>query len=305
MNQIEKNEFKSRRWNFWNIQNKWAPYIFIAPFFICFSIFLIWPIAYAFFLSFHSWGGFGPLQFNGIGNYLSLGGDKLFRKAAWNTVYYTVGTMLTVLPLALILAMVLNNPRRKFKNFFRAMYFLPSITCVAVIAITFLIIYNKDFGLLNFVLKKLGLAGDYGWVESRNLVKPAILGLMLWRWTGYNAIYFLAGLQSIPQELYDAGKVDGANSLQMFYYITTPLLKPIIIFVVTVATISLLQIFTEPYILTGGGPANSSLSILQLIYREGLEFFHLGRASALSFILFIIIFCVSFFQIKKLGLWEE
>ena len=148
----------------------------------------------------------------------------------------------------------------------------------------------KNFNLDISPGEKIGLIGDYGWLESEHLVKPAIIGLMLWRWTGYNIIYFLAGIQSIPEELYEAGKIDGANSLQMFYYITVPLLKPIIVFVVTVATISLLQIFTEPYILTGGGPTNSSLSLLQLIYREGFEFFHFDKASALSFILFIIVF---------------
>ncbi len=301
----DKNKLKNKIWNLWNIQAKWAPYIFVLPFFLCFGLFMIYPIGYALFLSFHTWSGFGPLQFSGLKNYLSLIHDKLFIKATWNTFYYTVGTLATVLPLALILAVILNSPRVKLKNFFKATYFVPSVTPVVVIAITFLLIYNKDFGLLNFILEKCGLGGGYGWLESRHLVKVAILGLMLWRWTGFNIIYFLTGLQSIPENLYEAAKVDGANSFQTFIHITIPLLKPIIVFVVTVATISLLQIFTEPYILTGGGPAYSSLSILQLIYREGMEFFHLGRASALSFILFGIIFCISFFQTKKLGLWEE
>lgn len=281
-------------------QKRIAPYICISPFYILFLIFSVVPVFLAFYLSFSSWSGVGEAKFIGISNYIDIFKDQTFILSVKNTLWYIVASILLVLPLALLLAMILNNKALKFKSIFRSIYFMPILTSTVAIAIVFLLLYDRDYGLLNVPLIALGKE-PIDWLGSMELSKLAVIGLIAWRWTGYHMIFFLAGLQAIPQELYEAALVDGANKTQSFWYVTLPMLRPVITFELVTTLIGASQIFEEPFILTAGGPADSSLSLVEYLYRVGFEWLRFGYASAIGVILFIFIFIFSLLQIKYLG----
>jgi ABC-type sugar transport system permease subunit len=281
-------------------QKKIAPYICISPFYILFLIFSIVPVFFAFYLSFSSWSGVGQAKFVGLSNYTSLFKDQTFALSIRNTIWYIIASILLVLPLALLLAIILNTKILKFKGFFRSMYFMPILTSTVAIAIVFRLLYDRDYGLLNAPLIAWGKE-PLDWLGSIELSKLAVIGLVTWRWTGYHMVFFLAGLQSIPPELYESALVDGANKAQSFWYITLPMLRPVITFELVTTLIGASQIFEEPYILTSGGPADSSLSIAEYLYRVGFEWLRFGYASSIGVILFVFIFTFSLLQVKYLG----
>ena len=285
-------------------QRKVAPYVFISPFYILFFIFMIAPTFYALYASFTNWMGLETPQFIGLKNYFNLFKDSAFRLAMVNTLWYSSASVFIVVPLALLLAVLLNAGWLKLREFFRAVYFMPIITSAVVVGIIFVLVYNYQYGLLNWVLRSVGLLAP-AWLGTKAWVKPAIIGLIIWRWTGHHMIYFLAGLQSVPQEIYEAAIVDGADRFQSLVYITIPLLRPIILFVVVITTIGSLQIFEEPYILTRGGPADASLSLALYLYRSGFEFMRLGFGSSIGFVLFAIIFSLTIVQTRLFGMFKE
>ncbi|NMB11699.1 MAG: sugar ABC transporter permease [Firmicutes bacterium] len=290
----------------WRLQEKAAPYIFIAPFFLSFFVFMAYPIVFNFRLCFTEWMGVGPFRYVGLANFTRLLTDVAFRRAVANSSFYAFGTILVVLPVALALAIMMNSPELRYQTFFKSGFFLPSVTPVIVVSIVFLLIYNEDYGLLNYVLRRVNLIErPVPWVNSTSLVKPAILILILWRWAGYNMVYYLAGLAGIPKDFLEAATVDGATRWQVFWHITLPLLKPTIIFTVTTSLIGSYQIFTEPYIMTDGGPSFASISLVQVIYRTGFQQLEFGRAAAMSLVVFIIIFGLSFLQMRWLRVWED
>jgi len=284
--------------NWWNRrQQRVAPYIFILPFYILFMTFMIYPIGFGLFLSFHQWSGIGPMEYVGVGQYFRLFTDETFLLSFFNTIWYMIASLVCNLTFSLILAVILNSQLVKFKGGFRAIYFLPIVTSTVAAAIMFTLLYDKDYGLLNVPLIALGKA-PIDWLGSTDLSKLAVIGVIIWRWMGFNMVYFLAGLQTIPQELYEVAEIDGANRTKKFFYITVPLLRPIILLVSVLTLIGSSQIFEEPYILTTGGPADSSLSIAQYLYRVGMEYLNLGYAAAIGFFLFGMVFFFSWLQIK-------
>jgi len=280
---------------------KVAPYFFISPFFILFAIFFLLPTLAALILGFFRWSSLGTPEFFGLRNYERLFADPIFWKAVKNTIFYSSVSLFVIVPLALLEALALNSPRLRFRTFWRAIYFAPIVTSAVAISLVFRHLYNAQYGLINQILLTLG-GMPIDWLGDGSYVKIAVMGVVLWRWTGLIAIYFLAGLQSIPEELHEAAAIDGANGLQRFFHITVPLLRPVTLFVSIIVLIGSLQIFDDPQVLFGtanpGGPANAGLSIVQYLYGRGIGQLLYGYASAVGLFLFFIIFSLSLFQFR-------
>ena len=287
-------------------QHKLAPYAFISPFYVLFAFFFLAPSLIALVLSLFRWDGINDPRFVLARNYGRLLSDKVFASAATNTAIYAVSSLLIVLPLALVLAVLLNAKSLRFSHVWRAMYFTPVVTSTVAITLVFQILYNQDTGLLNAPLIYLGLEPIY-WLGDRSWIKVAIIILIVWRSTGLLSIYFLAGLQSIPEELYEAASIDGASVLQKFFRITIPMLRPIILFVSIIVLLSSIQIFDEIHILTNGtgGPANASMSVVQYLYERGYTRLRLGFASAVGTVLFATVFILSLLQLQWYGVFRK
>ena len=285
-------------------QRRLSPYIFIAPFYLLFVTFFLGPALFALYLSFQSWNGIDEIVFVGFSNFTELTKDPAFLKALGNTAIYSGASLFIISPLSLILALVLNATFVRLKDLFRTVYFTPIVTSSIAISLVFLVLYNQRSGLLNQALGVLGVA-PINWLGSQQWSKVAVLGLVTWRWAGFNAIYFLAGLQTIPETLYEAAMVDGANRWDTFWHITLPMLRPVTLFVAVIVLIGSAQIFEEPYMLTRGGPVDSSLSIANHLYRVGMNYLRLGYASSIGFSLFAIIFLFSWLQMRLFGIFRE
>lgn len=283
-----------------------APYLFISPFFIIFTAFTIIPIIYSLWMSFHKLVGINvPLKFIGFKNYIALVQNPKFIHSLKVTFTYTISHVSIMVVLAIILALILNLDSLKGRNIYRLTFFLPVITSFVAAGMIFKLLLDRDMGLLNIILRMIGLKG-YAWLDVPNLALPSLIAIGTWRWVGYQMVILLAGLQNIPKELYDAARVDGAGILRVIFRITLPLLFPVIFFVIIMSVIGSLQLFDEPYILNigetvGGGPADSMLSVAIYLYQTGFVNFRLGYASAMGYVLTIIIFIVSIFQIRLLG----
>lgn len=290
---------------FWSRhQRTISPYLFVLPFFALFAIFLAYPVIYSFVLSFYDARGLGPRTFIGLENYAELLGDPRFLKAVVNTTYYAAGSVFLLSPLALLLALALNAKWMKLKGLFRIAFFIPVITSEVVVAIMFTLVFDMDYGLLNALLHSIGLE-PIPWLRSTAWAMPSIILLGVWIWLGLNALYFLAGLQNIEPEFYEAASIDGAGRMQIFRYITIPLLKPVILFVVIQAIIGSYQLFAQPWVLTEGGPQDATLTVTMYLYLQGFRFFNLGYASAIGYALVVIIFVLSFLQLVGFGTFRR
>ena len=243
-------------------------------------------------------------SFVGFGNFTDLFRDPIFWKSLWNTVYFALGTLILQLPVALLLAILLNSKLVKGKNFLRLAFFTPVLVAGVFVAIIFNLIFDQRAGLINneFVL----FGKEIGWLSTESYVMPAVILTGVWQWAGFNMIYFLAGLQGIRQELYEAAAVDGANWWQSFVHITLPSLRPVIAFVFVVSMIGSFQLFDLPYILTNGGePSDAGTTIVMYLYKNGFQFMRLGYAATIGWVLFIIIAIISIVQLKLLGIFRE
>ncbi|WP_156289839.1 carbohydrate ABC transporter permease [Oceanobacillus salinisoli] len=278
-------------------------YLFISPFYLLFIVFGIFPILFSIFLSFHSWDGIGDMSFVGLNNFTSLFSDGVFWRSIINTFIIWIISVVPSIILGLIIANLINSPITRFKDFFKVTYFLPNVTAAVAVAIVFSSVFSTHFGLINFFLESIGLE-RIRWLTSSVGIKVVIALMVIWGSVGYNSILYLAGLQRIPKELYEAAQIDGANSLQIFTKVTLPLMKPIILFTVIMSTISGLQIFTEPQILAEGRPIQGSMTIVLYLYEQSFKFNQFGYGAAISWVLFIIILFFSilnwkFFQKPK------
>jgi ABC-type sugar transport system permease subunit len=287
------------------IRKNWVAYLFISPFYILFAVFGLFPILFSFYLSFTSWTGNGPMVFRGVKNYLELFQSDLFRISTFNTVVIWVGAHVPMLVIALVLAFILDSGLVRFQNFFKTLYFTPMVTSTVAVAFVFMTLYGERFGLINYVLQSLGLPVISWWGGTGFWIKPAIIILFIWRWTGWNMVIFLAGLQGIDSELYDAAKVDGASYPQILRYIVLPLLKPVILFALVLSFVGGITIFDEPYLLTWmrtlGGTNYAGLTLSYYLYYEGFQRGHLGYASALAYVICTIIIILSITNSKFLG----
>ena len=279
---------------------RYAPYAFLAPFFALFGVFMVFPLFDSIRLSMYSVRGMRNETFVGLANIDRLIADPVFWTALWNTAYFALGSLLLQLPVALALALLLSNARLKGRNLFRLSFFTPVLISGVFIAVIFYLLYDRRYGLVNMVL-----GSEIQWLQDPDLVMPALILAGVWRWAGFNMVYFLAGLQSIRRELYEAAAVDGAGTWQTFIHVTIPALKPVIAFVVITSMIGSFQLFDLPYVLTEGGPGNASLTMVMYLYKHGFEFINLGYAATIGWALAVIIGVISIIQVRFFGVFKE
>lgn len=281
-----------------------AAYLFILPFFLMFCFFLAFPIVQSFLLSFHKWIGIGPKDFVAFDNYIKLTGDARFREALLNNIIIGLAGIFIILPISLLFALLLDKRLKLFNNFFRVALFSPVVFSAVVIGITFQMIFTERFGLLNNVLELFHISG-LPWINSPKYALLSLIIVLLWRYAGYNMIFFIAGLQNIPLEYYESASIDGANSWQTFRYITLPQMRHTIAFVVILSLIGSFTLFGEPYVLTGGGPQDSTLTLAILLYETAFRFNKLGFGSAVAYAIFFIILMITLIQMKVLRVHNE
>ncbi len=269
-------------------------YLFTLPYLIFFTVFVAYPVGFAFYLTVHSWNIVRPEKpFVGFRNYERLLSDELFYKALQNTFVFLIVHIPLQIAVALLLAVVLNQKIRG-RAFFRVAFFLPFVTSGAIISLIWLRLYADD-GLLNNALNSVGLPA-LGWLSSPRLAMPSIAIMATWKNVGYYLMIFLAALQAIPSQLYEESYLNGANAWQRFWYITLPLLNPAMVLVVVLSTIGGFSLFVEPFVMTGGGPVDSTLSIVLYLYRQAFQFLRMGYAATLGVALALIIFAVTLLQ---------
>ncbi|RDU37093.1 sugar ABC transporter permease [Neobacillus piezotolerans] len=285
------------------ITPKSAPYLFIGPAFLLTLIFTVYPIISSFILSFQEVRGVEK-TFVGFANYARLFHDPVFYKALLNTAEILIIQVPIMLFIALLVAVGLHSSMVKAKAFFRISYFMPSITALVAASIVFMILLDERFGLVNYALSFMGIK-SIPWLTSPMWAKISVILVMTWRWTGYNMVIFLAGLQNIPHELYEAASIDGAGKIRQFFMITIPQLKPVFIFTVVMSTIGTLQLFDEPFILTNGGPNSATMTITLYLYNVGFKYFEFGYASAIAYVLVLITAIISLIQMKLVGDFKE
>lgn len=293
-----------------NSRNMWREvwknrfiYLYISPFYILFLVFGAFPIIYSFVLSFNKWDGIGKMQYVGLRQYQALLQDHDFLQSILNTFIIWVESTIPMLFFALVIAFLLNAKDLAGKEMYKTFYFLPNVTSIVAVAIIFGQLFG-NYGIINFVLTKLGLHP----IEWRNVpagIQVAISSMVFWRWVGYNAIIYLAGLQRIPTDLYEAAIVDGATRIQTFFKIVIPLLNPIILFTVITSTIGGLQLFTESQVFVGngGGPDGGGMTIVLYLYNEAFVRNLYGYASAIAWALAVIIVvfsAINWFATKQL-----
>ncbi|MEU1281322.1 sugar ABC transporter permease [Streptomyces sp. NPDC005805] len=271
---------------------KFSPYAYIAPFFTLFAAFGLFPLVYTAFVSLYriELQTPGDMEWRGLGNYTALLSDEFFWTALRNT--FTIGVLSTVpqLVIALGLAHLLNYKLRG-RTFLRTAMLLPYATSVAAATLVFAQLFGRDFGLINYVMGLVGI-GPVDWQNSTVASQIAVSTIVIWRWTGYNALIYLAGMQSIPNELYEAAEMDGASKWRQFFHVTLPGLRPTIVFTVIVSTIGATQLFGEPLLFEGsisGGISHQYQTLGLYMYEQGWGFFHLGRAAAIAWVMFLLI----------------
>jgi multiple sugar transport system permease protein len=288
----------------WRWRDDLVGWAFAAPFVILFLVFLAFPIVASFGLSFTSFG-LRDLQnpvgttFVGLQNYLDLFADSTFWGSLLNTVYFVVVGVPLTLIIGLLIANALNRGITRFRTAFRVGYYLPVITSIVAIAVVWRFLLNPDVGLLNMLLGAVGINGP-AWLADPTLAMPSIIAMAVWRNVGFAMVVFLAGLQAIPAVLYEAASMDGAGRWSTFRFVTVPMLRPTILFMTVITTIGYLQLFEEPFVMTDGGPVNKTLSVTMYMYQQGFKFFHQGYASAIAYVLFVIVAIVAFLQFRFL-----
>ena len=266
--------------------------LFLLPALLGTLIFIIIPVLCSFGLSFAKWDLLNPITFVGLENYKNLFNDKVFYQTLVNTIVFAISTSVFGVIIPLILASILNSKIRG-SEFFKTAYFLPFITPMIVIGIVWGWIFDPNIGLLNKLLHL-----HINWLYDVKFAMPALIAVSVWKLIGYNMIIFLSTLSSISQSLFEAAKIDGANSLQTFRHVTVPMLSPTIFFVVIITTISSFQVFDLIYLMTQGGPFNSTNVLVYSIYQNAFEYFNVGKASAIAYVLFAIILVLTLLQWK-------
>ena len=273
-------------------------WIFLAPAVLLIAIFSFVPMVQALLLSFQSGKG-ANLSWSGAYNYIRMFQDKIFLQSLMNNFIYLIIQVPIMLVLALILAAMLNNKSLKFKGLFRTAIFLPCATSLVSYAIIFRTLFAND-GLINFFLIKLGiLTTGYQFLTNTTSARIVIIIALVWRWTGYNMVFYLAGLQNIEYSIYEAARIDGASTFQIFKKITVPLLKPIILLTAIMSTNGTLQLFDESFNLTGGGPSNTTITMSHYIYNISFKYVpKFGYAAALSFLILFLVAFLAFIQMR-------
>lgn len=275
-----------------NIQNKVTAWLFILPALLGTFIFILIPVVFSFSLSFTDWDLLNEIRFVGLDNYKSVFTDGLFWQMLGNTFVYAISVSVLGVIIPLILACILNSKIRG-SEFYKTAYFIPFITPMIVIALVWQWIFDPNIGAVNTLLNL-----HINWLYDKSYAMPVLIAVSVWKLTGYNMIIFLSGLAGINQELLEASKIDGANAFQTFKNITVPLLSSTVFFVIVITSIGSFQVFDLIYMMTEGGPENSTMVLVYSIYKYAFEYFDVGRASAIAYVLFAIIFVLVLFQWK-------
>lgn len=264
--------------------------IFLLPALLGTLIFIVIPVICSFGLSFVQWDLLNPIKFVGFENYREIFHEGLFYKILGNTIVFALSTSLFGVIIPLILASILNTKIRG-SEFFKGAYFLPFITPMVVVGVVWAWIFDPNIGLLNQMLHL-----HLNWLYNSKLAMPALIVVSVWKLVGYNMIIFLSSLSAISQSLFEAAKIDGANSFQIFKNVTIPMLSPTIFFVVIITAISSFQVFDLIYLMTQGGPFDSTNVLVYAIYKNAFEYFNVGKASAIAYVLFVIILVLTLIQ---------
>jgi multiple sugar transport system permease protein len=297
----QANLVRSRPWWYAFRRGRWFGYIYGGPVIIAFLVFNLYPMALGLYLSFTKWDILSPPTFIGFGNWADLFKDDLLLRAVLQTLYYAVASVAGATLLSIALALALNQ-RLKTIGFYRTFFFLPAVTSLVAIAMVWRWIYNTEFGVLNAFLGSLGI-NPVNWLGDPVLAMPAVILMSIWRSAGFNTVLFLAGLQGVPQEYYEAAEIDGASKWDRFVHITLPLISPTTFFVVVNGLIGSWQVFDQVYILTRGGPLLSTVTVVYLIYSNGFEWYKTGYAAAMAYGLFLIIIALTAIQFRLQKRW--
>jgi len=292
---------RSRPWWYAFRRGRWFGYIYGGPVIIAFLVFNLYPMVLGLYLSFTKWDILSPPTFIGLGNWADLFKDDLLLRAVLQTLYYAVVSVTGATALSIALALALNQ-RLKTIGFYRTFFFLPAVTSLVAIAMVWRWIYNTEFGVLNAFLGSLGI-NPVNWLGDPVLAMPAVILMSIWRSAGFNTVLFLAGLQGVPQEYYEAAEIDGASKWDRFVHITLPLISRTTFFVVVNGLIGSWQVFDQVYILTRGGPLLSTVTVVYLIYSNGFEWYKTGYAAAMAYGLFLIIIALTAIQFRLQKRW--
>lgn len=277
----------------------WDAYLFLAPGLLLFAVFTVFALGFAFYLTFHEWSIIAPDKpFVGLDNYRDLLEDERFRRAAYNTLYFTGASVPVTMTVGLAVALLLNQPLRA-RGLLRVMYFLPVVTPFVVVAIIWKWLYNGDFGLFNYYLLKTKIIDEPAlWLADKNLAMPSIILMSVWAGVGFSMVVYLAALQAVPEELYDAAKVDGAGAWTRLRHVTIPMLRPATLFLMVMGIIGSFQIFTQIFIMTQGGPVDRTTTMMFYIYEAAFKFYEMGYASTLAYALFAMLFVFTLMQLR-------
>ena len=279
-----------------------AAWWFLAPALIVLGLFFLLPVIGALALSLtdydlYALANIHNLRFVALQNYWALLHRPLFWSALGNTFYFVLVGVPLSMGASLAAALLLNSPLARIKPFFRTALFAPVVTTVVAVAVIWRYLFNTKYGLVNYGLAEIGIH-PMDWLGDPHWAMPTIIAFAVWKNFGYNMIIFLAGLQAIPLDLYEAARIDGASAPRQFWHITLPMLKPTLLMVSILTVAGYFQLFAEPYVMTEGGPLQSTVSVLYLMYEDGFKWWNLGAASAVAFVLFVIIFVVTTLLLK-------
>ena len=295
---------KARRFSM-ATQEAIAGWLFILPILLGFLVFVVFSIIYSLVISLMQWDLLTPQVFVGLKNYISAFKDERFWQVLYNTVYFVIGMVPTVLVFSMLIAIGINGKVNKLTGFFKISFFAPSITSTIAIGMIWLWIFNPTNGMINTILYSIGLTDVPQWLQSVIWAKPALIIMRVWQMCGYYMIMFLAGLQTIPPTLYEAAEVDGARKWKKFRYITVPMLSNTTFFVIIMLIIEAFNIFEAIFVMTEGRPAGTTNTLLYYIYYNGFRVYKMGYASALAWILFAIVFVLTLVQFRMQNKKEE
>jgi len=279
-----------------------AGWLFVAPALTLIGVFFFVPVIAGLLLSLtdfdiYAIGALDTARFVGLRNYLQLLSNPVFWKALVNTLYFVLAGGPLTLFVSLVAALAVSSKLTRFQNLFRSVFFLPVVTTLVAEAIVWRYLYHPRYGLLNYALGTLGI-GPVDWLGDPHWSMPAIILLAVWRTFGYNMLIFIAGLQSIPEDLYEAAHLDGAGAWDRFVHVTMPSLAPTFLFVSIITLIGYFQLFAEPYVMTQGGPLKATTTIVLLMYEEGFRWWRMGMAAAIAFVLFLITLAGTLVQLR-------
>ncbi len=296
------------RWRRYRADQQWEGYLFLVPSLAGFLLFVVIPVIVALVLSLFEWTLLSPASFVGLANYISLlTRDPIFFQVLGNTLYFTATIVPLQLLAGLLLAMALNQAVRG-NTLYRLVYFMPVVTTIVAGALIFQWIFNKDFGIISAAIWRFNEATGLpiqppDWLNDPRWAKPAVVLLTLWKNVGFTMVIYLAGLQAIPQELYDAADVDGVTAWHRFRYITLPMVSPTTFFLMIIQMIGAFQLFDEAFVMTRGGPALATTTIVYYVYVNAFEYQRFGMASTVAWVLFAFIFAVTFTQTRLQQRW--